>query len=377
LRRYHIPGLPEDIPPGIPQSAALQLRDAQVQPLKAILEGYDIVVQMPTSGGKSLLFQVPAILWRPRLTVVISPLKALQSDQVKVLRAKGVEARLLNSSLAPDERKATLRAIREKALTLLYIAPEQLQNTEVLEALEKADIALLAVDEAHVLAHTQDSFRRSYRKIGKFVNNLPKRPLVAAFTATATRRDRRTIIRSLKMENMTVCVSPIRHKNLNLWIKRVDVKAKKEKTEAVWRGKRRMVESALREWNGDGSVILYCPTVKDVKRLHRWLKAKDWKAGNHHEKMADSKCTASQAKFLQGDTNIMVATNAFDLGIDKPDVRLIIHARLASVDGRVCAGDWSSWSRWQGGGLPSDLCPDGCGKEQSGPFARRKEEAAQ
>ncbi|NBH78335.1 hypothetical protein D3Z52_09130 [Clostridiaceae bacterium] len=138
------------------------------------------------------------------------------------------------------------------------------------------------------------------------------------------------------MENMTVCVSPIRHKNLNLWIKRVDVKAKKEKTEAVWRGKRRMVESALREWNGDGSVILYCPTVKDVKRLHRWLKAKDWKAVNHHGKMADSKRTASQAKFLQGDTNIMVATNAFDLGIDKPDVRLIIHAGLPlSMDGYV------------------------------------------
>ena len=171
-----------------------ELRKTQEAPIKAIRERVDTLVIMPTGSGKSLIYQLPAVMWEPWLTVVISPLKALQADQVEALRKKGISAALLNSSLTTDEREQVLRDIRAGAFALLYIAPEQLKNQAVRDVLEKIDIAHVVVDEAHILARDKDSFRQAYNLIAEFVDELKERPVVAAFTATATQHDRKVIV---------------------------------------------------------------------------------------------------------------------------------------------------------------------------------------
>jgi len=313
-----------------------KLRDPQIGPVKSILEGRDTFVVMPTGGGKSLIYQLPAVMWEPRLTVVISPLKALQEDQVSALQKKGVSAAFLNSSMTKADREHVLLNIRTEKLALLYIAPEQLQNSEVRSALERGTIAHLVIDEAHILARDQDSFRKAYSQIGDFLDTLEERPVVSAFTATATADDRHLIINSLHMEDPRLFISTIRRPNLHLAVKVVEPQTKDAKRSALWREKRRMVDRILQDWDGKGSVIVYCSTVKTVKKLSKWLKAEGWKAGKYHGKMPDKKRIATQADFLSGKTKIIVATNAFGLGIDKPNVRLIIHAGLPlSMDGYV------------------------------------------
>ncbi len=313
-----------------------ELRKHQMEPVRAVCEGRDVIVRMPTSGGKSLIFQLPALMWAPRLTLVFSPLKALQADQVMALQEKGVKARMLNSSLSTAEREHVLREVQQKEATLLYLAPEQLGNKEVKEALKNADIAMVAVDEAHILARDQDGFRKAYKKIGRLIAKLDNRPVMSAFTATATARDQRVIAKSLKMEKPAVFTVPMRRENLRLQIKTVDSHSKTNKKGDILRGKRRIVKSCLKRWDGNGSAIIYVPTVKEVKRLQRWLKVHGWTAGKYHGKMSDKKRAAVQAKFMSGKIKVMVATNAFGLGIDKPNVRLVIHAGLPlSMDGYV------------------------------------------
>lgn len=172
------------------------LRPQQVGPVESVAQGYDTFVSLSTGGGKSAIVQLPAASYGPGvLSLNISPLKALQEDQVENLNKKGIKAYLINSDLSKAERKEVLN----KAVTqggLLYLAPEQLRNEQVREALMAADIALVAVDEAHILAHTQDDFRTAYGEIGEFIEHLPMRPTILAMTATATRADRKVIEKS-------------------------------------------------------------------------------------------------------------------------------------------------------------------------------------
>lgn len=313
-----------------------ELRETQRAPVQAILGGNDTLVMIPTGGGKSFIYQYFALAKEGSLTVVISPIIALQRDQITALEKKDIRARLLNSSLSDSERKRVLQEVKSGELVLLYIAPEQLKNSEVREALEVADIAQVAVDEAHILAHDQYGFRKAYAEVGDFIDCLPRRPVVTAFTATATKQNRKIIIESLRMQEPKVFVEPVRRANLQISIKIVDSDSKDDRRAAVWREKRCAVETVLKDWDGEGSVIVYCSTVKAVKKLSKWLKAEGWKAGKYHGKMSDKKRTAAQANFLSGKTKFIVATNAFGLGIDKPDVRLIIHVGLPlSMDGFV------------------------------------------
>ena len=221
---------------------------------------------------------------------------------------------------------------------LLYLAPEQLQNMAVADALRTANLTRIAVDEAHTLPQAKDDFRKAYGKVGSFIHSLPHRPQVIALTATATRNDVSLIRKSLGIPNAERFRTPLRRDNLHLCIKNID-------NSKIRKGKRKpstenvlfqSVERELSKWDEDGAVIIYCPTVKLVKRLCKWLKTRDYPVGKYHGKMKRAKRKAAQQAFMRGKKPIMVATNAFGLGIDKPDVRLVIHAGLPlSMDGYV------------------------------------------
>lgn len=315
---------------GLEKLGVINLRPQQEAPLGAILAGEDVFTIMPTGGGKSLLFQLPSVMdTGRRLTLVISPLRALQVDQAASLHAKGVCTAVLNSDLSTTEHRTVLQdAVKHSGL--LYLAPEQLQNPEVAGALKQADVARIAVDEAHTLPQVKDDFRSAYGKIGNFVGTLPQRPQLLALTATATPDDVRRIRKSLGMsENTKVFRSPMRRRNLHLTIKQV----KSDKTNTI---RFQAVERALSQWHQKGAVIIFAPTVKMVKHLHKWLLVRGYPVGKFHGKMKPRKRKKAQDAFICGKKPIMVATNAFGLGIDKPDVRMVIHAGLPlSMDGYV------------------------------------------
>lgn len=314
------------------------LRPQQEAPMEAILNNEDVIILMPTSGGKSLLYQLPAVMEPDSLTLVISPLKALQLDQVESLRSKGIRAAVLNSDLSAAEHRDVLEDMTEHG-GLLYLAPEQLQNMAVADALRTANLTRIAVDEAHILPQAKDNFRKAYGKIGSFINSLSLHPQVIALTATATRKDVARIRKSLNIDNASLFRTPMRRDNLHLYIKRIDSSGKTRNgkcSQSIEHTLFQSVERELSKWDKDGTVIIYCPTVKLVKRLCKWLKARDYPVGKYHGKMKHAKRKAAQAAFMSGKKPIMVATNAFGLGIDKPDVRLVIHAGLPlSMDGYV------------------------------------------
>ena len=322
---------------GMKKLGIANLRPQQEAPMEAILNNEDVIVLMPTSGGKSLLYQLPAVIEPGCLTLVISPLKALQLDQVDALRSKGIRAAVLNSDLSTAEHSSVLEDMTRRG-GLLYLAPEQLQNMAVADALRTANLTRIAVDEAHTLPQAKDDFRKAYGKVGSFIHSLPHRPQVIALTATATRNDVSLIRKSLGIPNAERFRTPLRRDNLHLCIKNID-------NSKIRKGKRKpstenvlfqSVERELSKWDKDGAVIIYCPTVKLVKRLCKWLKARDYPVGKYHGKMKHAKRKAAQQAFMRGKKPIMVATNAFGLGIDKPDVRLVIHAGLPlSMDGYV------------------------------------------
>lgn len=323
---------------GMKKLGVANLRPQQEAPMEAILDGKDVIVLMPTSGGKSLLYQLPAVMEPGSLTLVISPLKALQLDQVDALRSKGIRAAVLNSDLSAAEHRDVLEDMTEHG-GLLYLAPEQLRSPAVAEALQSCPILTrIAVDEAHILPQAKDDFRKAYGKIGSFIDSLPLHPQVIALTATATRNDVARIRKSLGIPNAERFRTPLRRDNLHLCIKNID-------NSKIRKGKRKpstenvlfqSVERELSKWDKDGAVIIYCPTVKLVKRLCKWLKARDYPVGKYHGKMKHAKRKAAQQAFMRGKKPIMAATNAFGLGIDKPDVRLVIHAGLPlSMDGYV------------------------------------------
>ena len=322
---------------GLQKLGITNLRQQQEAPMQAIFDGKDAIVLMPTAGGKSLLYQLPAVMDDTgKLTLVISPLKALQLDQVDALRSKGIRAAVLNSDLSAAEHSSVLEDMTRRG-GLLYLAPEQLQNMAVADALRTANLTRIAVDEAHTLPQAKDDFRKAYGKIGSFIDSLPRHPQVIALTATATRKDVDRIRKSLNIDNASLFRTPMRRDNLRLYIKRIEAGGKTRKGgQSIEHTLFQSVERELSKWDKDGTVIIYCPTVKLVKRLCKWLKARDYPVGKYHGKMKHAKRKAAQATFMSGKKPIMVATNAFGLGIDKPDVRLVIHAGLPlSMDGYV------------------------------------------
>jgi ATP-dependent DNA helicase RecQ len=284
--------------------------DAQEEVITAIAGGADALVVMPTGGGKSLCYQLPALLLEGT-TVVVSPLIALMKDQVDALQRRGISATLINSTLSPAEQQERIRALARGEFKLVYIAPERFRSRSFLEALGQSTIALFAVDEAHCLSMWGHDFRPDYFRLGEVLETLG-RPQVAAFTATATPEVRRDILAHLRLREPREFVAGFARPNLKLLITPVANEAEKY----------RRLNALIREHK---TGIVYCSTRKRVDAVAGTLRLANISSILYHGGMNDEEREKAQNEFMQGHRDIVVATNAFGMGIDRADIRFVVH----------------------------------------------------
>lgn len=297
-------------------------RPGQDRMVEAILSGRDAMGIMPTGAGKSICYQVPALALSG-LTLVVSPLVSLMGDQVRALKAAGARPSYLNSTLTPAQQNTVLKRARDGWYQIMYVAPERLSDPRFLSFAQEASssqgtgIPLVAIDEAHCVSQWGQDFRPSYLDIAAFVEALPVRPVVAAFTATATGRVRTDIVRMLGLRSPQTVVTGFDRKNLYFAVEEMGDKAK-----AAW----------IRDYvlaHPDESGIVYCSTRKAVDELalalDRACSTHGVRVGRYHAGMTADERTRNQAEFIDDTTPIIVATNAFGMGIDKPNVRYVIH----------------------------------------------------
>ena len=286
-------------------------RPGQVDVVAAVLAGYDTLGVLPTGGGKSLCYQVPALAMSG-LTVVISPLISLMKDQVDRLIGRGVPATLLNSTIGSGEVSARLARAARGELKLLYVAPERFEARDLLRCLSRCTIALLAVDEAHCISEWGHDFRPSFRRIADVSQQLG-RPQLVALTATATRGVRRDIARQLGMRHPRVIVGGFDRTNLHYTVRQCRTDEEKDRllTETVRRNAR--------------PAIVYASTRASVERLAKHLSRSGIRALPYHAGLDDAHRHEMQETFMRGGVDTIVATNAFGMGIDKPNVRLVVH----------------------------------------------------
>lgn len=306
----------QDIEYVLEQSFGLPaFREGQRDIIEAILEGSDVVAVMPTGGGKSLCFQLPALLL-PGLTVVVSPLIALMKDQVDALHERGIQAGCVNSSLSGEEQARVLLAAARGQLKLLYIAPERFRSSQFMRALAGIDVSLFAVDEAHCLSQWGHDFRPDYLRLGSVVQALG-RPRIAAFTATATQEVREDISASLRMQDPRVFFAGIDRDNLRIEFYPVAGKGGQEQKIAA-------IQEYIQVHRGAPGLI-YASTRKNVERVCEKLRQSRIKVGMYHAGMDDQARSQAQDDFMSGKLNLMVATNAFGMGVDKADIRYVVH----------------------------------------------------
>jgi ATP-dependent DNA helicase RecQ len=284
--------------------------DAQEEVITAIAGGADALVVMPTGGGKSLCYQLPALLLEGT-TVVVSPLIALMKDQVDALQRRGISATLINSTLSPGEQQERIRALARGEFKLVYIAPERFRSRSFLEALGQSTIALFAVDEAHCMSMWGHDFRPDYFRLGQVLETLG-RPQVAAFTATATPEVRRDILTHLALREPREFVAGFARPNLKLLITHVANEAEKYAR----------LNALIREHK---TGIVYCSTRKRVEAVAETLKLANISSILYHGGMNDDEREKAQNEFMQGRRDIVVATNAFGMGIDRSDIRFVVH----------------------------------------------------
>lgn len=288
-------------------------RKGQEKIINHILSGRDISAVMPTGAGKSICYQIPALAF-DGITIVISPLISLMQDQVRTLISMGVRAAYLNSSLSPRQLDLAVANARKGVYKIIYVAPERLETESFVDFAVNNDISLLAVDEAHCISQWGHDFRPSYTQIADFVAKLPKRPIIAAFTATATERVKRDISNNLRLVNPYTVTTGFDRENLYFGTyKPVD--------------KTKFILDYVSQ-NEDKSGIIYCSTRKGVDELARILSESGYSALPYHAGMSDNDRTYNQNEFIYDRTKIIVATNAFGMGIDKPNVRYVIHNNM-------------------------------------------------
>ena len=289
----------------------MPFRGRQKELVDALLEGHDVLGVMPTGAGKSVCYQVPALLV-PGLTLVISPLISLMKDQVQALEQAGIPAACLNSTMPADAQRAVFARAYRGELRLLYAAPERLPGLQNL--FDRVPLAFVAVDEAHCISQWGQDFRPSYGKITDFLAAVPERPPVGAFTATATEAVRRDIVRLLGLRDPLVCVSGFDRPNLTFMTEKP-------------RDKREHLVTLLRERMGQSGIV-YCTTRKAVDEICELLTSRGFAAGRYHAGLDADERRENQEDFLFDRTQIMVATNAFGMGIDKSNVSFVIHYNL-------------------------------------------------
>ena len=311
-----------------------EFRPMQREIIEASLAGRDVVALLPTGGGKSLCFQLPALL-REGLTVVVSPLIALMKDQVDQLEAAGVAATFLNSSLKAEEARSRLRGLHENKFRLLYAAPERLMLDNWRENLLAWNVQALAIDEAHCISEWGHDFRPEYRQIAKLRELLPNVP-VAALTATATERVREDIIRHLRLKEPEIFVASFNRPNLFYRVA--------QKDRAV-----EQVSEFVRKRPADSGIV-YCATRASADRLAESLTSRGFTAVAYHAGLTASERGANQELFLRDEARIVCATIAFGMGINKPNVRWVIHHDLP----KNLEGYYQETGRAGRDGLPSD-----------------------
>lgn len=288
-------------------------RPAQEAPIASLLRNEDVIGIMPTGAGKSICFQIPA-LCKAGLTIVFSPLISLMKDQVDGLLVQNIPAALINSTLTQAEFNKTMYEVRSGKIKLLYIAPERLGSNFFCNVLRALPIAQVIVDEAHCISEWGHDFRPSYRLIGEWLNSLPKRPIVGAFTATATKNVENDIKKLLGLDKANVYVTGFDRPNLSF---------------SVIRTPKRMdyvVHYVRQHANENG--IIYCATRKDVDRVYENLIRAGIKVGHYHGGLSDEVRREMQNAYADDKLQVMVATNAFGMGIDKSNVRYVLHYQM-------------------------------------------------
>jgi ATP-dependent DNA helicase RecQ len=307
-----------------------QFRPGQLEAVKCAMEGRDVLIVMPTGSGKSLCFQLPA-LELEGTTIVVSPLIALMKDQADSLREKGVEVAVINSTLTGAERRQAEEDIISGKAEFVYTTPEQLANPEFLAVLKRVPVDLFVVDEAHCVSQWGHDFRPDYLTLGRAVEALG-RPPVLALTATATQDVIDDILERLGVPDADVVHTGFYRPNLQLDV--IPADGDREKRQLL----RKVLTNARRgaggepaggsPQQGEGTGIIYAATVKVVEELTEYLEAEGFDVAGYHGRMTPKKRTAAQDRFMAGDVQALVATNAFGLGIDKPDIRFVIHYHL-------------------------------------------------
>jgi ATP-dependent DNA helicase RecQ len=294
-----------------------QFRAGQKEIVESILAGRDVVALMPTGGGKSLCFQLPAIL-SEGISIVISPLIALMQDQVDGLVARGISATYINSALSFEEIDQRLADIKAGKIKIIYIAPERFGNYQFQKLFSQLEVFLLAVDEAHCVSQWGHDFRPDYLNVKQYISLLAKRPIVAAFTATATPEVKEDIIERLALREPDVFVRGFDRPNLKFFV-RENLKKKERASEAL-----RIAKSIK------GSGIIYAITRKETEELAKFFKAQGINAAAYHAGMAGEKRAKIQNDFMENKFKVIVATIAFGMGVDKADIRFVIHVGMPS-----------------------------------------------
>ena len=290
-------------------------RPGQESVINAVLEGRDILAVMPTGAGKSLCYQVPAMLLSG-ITLVISPLISLMQDQVKALNEAGVDAAFINSSLSEKEMHDTFKNASKGQYKIIYVAPERLMSEGFVRLAKGVEISMITVDEAHCISQWGQDFRPSYMDIAEFVNVLDKRPIISAFTATATQNVREDIICSLGLTNPYFLVTGFDRENLFFQVDKP-------------KSKDRFILDYLDRHKGESGII-YCATRKNVDSLYTLLKKRNISVAKYHAGISIEERKQMQDDFVFDYTSIVIATNAFGMGIDKSNVRFVIHYNMPS-----------------------------------------------
>ena len=288
-------------------------RQGQEEIVTEMLAGRPVLAVLPTGAGKSLCFQLPSLLM-PGVTLVISPLISLMKDQAESLRKREIPAAYLESGLTTNEYGKILYETIKGRCKFLYVAPERLSNQRFCEFAKRANITMVAVDEAHCVSQWGRSFRKDYYNIPDFIKQLPQKPLIAAFTATATAEVRQDILERLEIEGAKVVVTGFDRPNLFFGVKRTD-------------DKNRSMLEFLQKHKGECGVV-YCSTRAKVESVTELLVKQGYKALRYHAGLTNTERRDNQNHFVSGRVPIIVATNAFGMGIDKPDVRFVLHYNM-------------------------------------------------
>ena len=288
-------------------------RQAQGTLISGLMAGRDVLGIMPTGAGKSMCYQIPALML-PGITLVISPLISLMQDQVRALKAAGIPGAYLNSSLSYRQYLKALDNARMGMYKIIYVAPERLESEEFLEFARSIEISLLAVDEAHCVSQWGHDFRPSYMSIAPFVDKLPRRPVLAAFTATATPAVKDDVIKHLRLREPEIAVTGFDRENLFFRVLRpTDKKA--------------ALLEFLQQHSGESGIV-YCSTRKQVESVTTLLQDNGISAGRYHAGLDETERRESQNLFLYDKLRVMVATNAFGMGIDKQNVSFVVHYNM-------------------------------------------------